>query len=258
MAFPRYNIQPGYVYSGGMMPAPLPPHGPYAAPAYYYPYPVVGYPPQVQQQASPRVQRRKFATTPTEAFLSLSWLGPISPNPEIELHPVLSSSRSRMLHWLVTEEPTLAMNNPALNNMGPLPPNILNQAATSPGCDNMVLVSDDFPWTITLQVPSDEFITVRQILGAIFGSLQQTLQHDEWDELSRNSKTNAHRSRCVRLARLPPRFNVPTDIVAIRRVDTLAEKIAFMGIKRVGDPSNPSAWNVRLGYASDRDQVRRR
>jgi len=240
MAYPpRYPVQPGYVYSGGIMPAQLPPQ--YAAPAFYYPYPVVGYPPPVQPgHPSPRVQRR-----------------PISPSPEIELHPVLTGSRSRMMHWLVTEEPALAMNNPAFNN-GPLSPNILNQSATSPGCDNMVLISDDFPWTVTLQVPPDEFVSVKQILGAIYGSLQETLQHEEWDELSRNSKTNAHRSRCVRLARLAPRFHVSPDIVAIRRVDTLAEKIAFMGIKRVGDPSNPSAWNVRLGYASDRDQPRRR
>lgn len=175
----------------------------------------------------------------------------------VELHPVLTSSRNRMIHWSITEDPQLARTNPHSNGPETLHPSILSQPATSPELHKIIIVSDDFPWVITISVPTSDFVTVGQVLGAIHGSLQEPLTHDEWDELTRNAKTNAHRSRCVRLARMPARYGLPEGALAVRRIDSLAEKNIFLGIKRVGDPENPVEWNLKLGHIADRDGRRR-
>lgn len=257
MAHPRYPAQPGYIYSGGYYPVPLPAQYP---PNYYYPYNVVGYtagpvPPSPRVIPRRKLRLRSSLTSATADQKKNS--GSVSPRPVVVLHPILTSARNRMAHWSVTEEPRLARTNPHTNGPELIHPSTLAEPATTPELHRMTLVSDDFPWTINLAVPSSQFVSVGQVLGAIHGSLQEPLSHDEWDELSRNSKTNAHRSRCVRLARMPARYAMPEDALAIRRVDSLAEKTVFLGMKGLGDLENPSEWNVRLGHVVDRDHRRR-
>lgn len=218
----------------------LPPQFGAYPPNYYYPINIVPYPPG-PVPPSPRVPRRS-----------------VSPRPvPVSLHPLLTSVRNKVAHWSVTDDPDLARNNPHAHGPEFIHPSILDEPATTPELQQMTLVSDDFPWTITLQAPSNQFISVRMIFNAIYGSLQEPLSHDEWDALSRNAKTNAHRLRCVRLARMPARYAMPNEVLAVRRIDSLAEKTVFSGIQGLGDPVDPSEWNVKLGYTSDRDARRR-
>jgi hypothetical protein len=109
----------------------------------------------------------------------------------------------------------------------------------------MRISSDEFQWRITIRVP--DVVTVRNVLEAIYGTLQESLEQKEWEELSSTERKNAHRARCMRIAKGPTTFALGRKAGTLRRIDIIGDRNIFMGLKPVGPRDEPDEWIVKLG-----------
>jgi len=147
-------------------------------------------------------------------------------------------------------------NPPSSPSYEPIHGEILSEPATEPPLNEMSLVFYDFPWNIDIALPAGSVITINHVLMGLYNCLQQFLMPDEWDSLEgTNAKKNVHRARCGRLSRGPARFTIAPETVALKRVDLLADKVVFMGMKA---DDTTEKWIVRLGFLSDREPARLR
>ncbi|KAF8515481.1 hypothetical protein BU17DRAFT_93472 [Hysterangium stoloniferum] len=223
-----------YQYSGAYYHPQLP--GGYP-PVYWHPaYPPAGYVP-VALGRSPRHRRQDL--TP-------------SPPPELITHPILN--RSAHLRWSVTYDPFDGPRQyfPTANsNPTHIPNQILGQPATKPPVTIMRIVCEQ--WSITIDPsahgPSrvSAIVTVKHVLGAIWGTLQEPIPRSLWDQMRSNERKNAHRARCDRIANSQAKFEIGEDTGAIKKVDLLGNKLVFLGLRPVGPMDDPDEWIVKLG-----------
>jgi len=195
---------------------------------WYPPYPQAGYAPAVAPR-SPRHRRPDL--TP-------------SPPPDVIAHSILG--RPTHLQWLVTDDPFGGPGQyfPTANsNPTHIPNHILSQPATDPPLSSMQLLCEER--AINIAVPGH--VTVRHVLGAISGTLQELITRPEWNDLRSNTKRNAHKARCVRVAKGQATFVINEEAGAIRRVDLLGDRLFFLGLKPVGPRDDPVEWIVKLG-----------
>ncbi|KAF8515480.1 hypothetical protein BU17DRAFT_51592, partial [Hysterangium stoloniferum] len=128
-----------------------------------------------------------------------------------------------------------------------IPNHILNQPATNPPVSTMQVVCDQWSITINPSGHGPGLVTVRHVLGAIWGTLQEPIPRAQWDQLRGNARRNAHVARCDRIANGQAKFAIGQETGAIRKVDLLGDRTMFLGLKPVGSTHDPEEWTVKLG-----------
>lgn len=233
---------PAYTYSAGQWPQQLYPYPQYpqayawgypqypqpqfaGGPAIGNPYPAQGFP------LSPR-QRKK------ERHRSLT------PPPEIQLHHLLGGRYRPTAVWDVSQDLPAIRHLNAHGGVEKVPISLFNEPATNPPISKMRIVSDAFPWDVNIALPRNEVVLVEHVLGAIYGTLQNPLEKEDWDEETPNAKRNMHKARCIRLSKAAASYKVDMHI---KQVDALGDKTLFMGLKPVGNPEDPQEWLLKLG-----------
>ena len=146
--------------------------------------------------------------------------------------------------WDVTTDVSAARHMSSGRNTDKIPEALLAAPATEPAVHRMRIVSDAFPWDIDVSLARHDVVTVKHILSAIHGMLQQPLEREVWDDETPNVKRALHKARCARLGKGAASFKLDSHL---KRVDFLCEKTFFMGLRPVGPPDEPSEWLLLLG-----------
>lgn len=162
----------------------------------------------------------------------------------MQLNELLGGHYRPTTVWDVAQDVPTARHLHGRGAVDQIPEALLLKPATEPPVNRMRILSDDFPWVINIALPRNEAVTVGQIFGAIYGTLQNPMDKEDWDDETPNAKRNLHRNRCARLARGPASFKVDPHI---KRVDLLGDKTHFMGLKPVGPVDQPEEWLLKLG-----------
>ena len=222
-------------------------------PQWYPPY--AGGNPYGYGYASPRQKkRRKYHTRlcpQTRLMGILSWnTGSPSPADDVQVHQLLGGQHRGTAYWDVTQDPeSSARQLTGRGVLEPIPDTMLAAPATDPPTPYMKIICDDFPFDITLDVGRGEAISVGMVLGAIFGTLQEPLTRDEWDEETKSGKKRIHKSRCIRLGKTPATFKMDGHVL---KIDLLTDKTFFVSLKPVGPPDRPDHWLLKLGLPPKR------
>jgi len=170
---------------------------------------------------------------------------PPSPRPELQLHRFLGGQRRPTAVWDVSQGILTARRITSHNSIEQVTPHFLSQPATEPPMSKMRIVSDSFRWDVIIDIPprsSQRFISLKIVLDAIHGTLQEPLDQEEWREKCAADRRRIYRAMCSRLAKSPPSIKAGG---CVWRIDCLEDRTVFLGL-RPGGPS-PEQWILSLG-----------
>jgi len=104
------------------------------------------------------------------------------------------------------------------------------------------IICENFKWDIAVKNPNGSHVSMRNVLDAIYGTLQESLKEAEWEALSTGEKRNAHISRGHRIMLDKVSFAVDGGM---KRIDILGDKTIFSGLR---EDDTTDAWVLVLSY----------
>ncbi|KAG7094548.1 hypothetical protein E1B28_005376 [Marasmius oreades] len=130
----------------------------------------------------------------------------------------------------------------------PLPSPLLSEPALSPVVPSLVLTTHLLPWAITIHASNGYFVTVRDVLDAIYRTLRKNVTHNEYNSIS------SHQDRLRVNEAYERRYSRIRDYHAsreekqsgVKRVDFLHKRTRFMGILPSKGASH--VWELRLDH----------
>lgn len=200
-----------------------------------------------------------FATTPSPSF-SIASLpsspGPLTPPPlnsigspyaysplpavPSQVHPALGVALKPLLHFDVSLPPSFVQPSSSKLNKG-----VLHESALHPPVPYMKIVCSHLPWSISVE-PTGKipFVTVLDVLQAIYRSLRQNVLEAEFKTAPLNSQyaiDAAFKRRCMRL---PGPDRETEHKKGLKRVDFLCEKTIFQGLASTS--AGPETWQLTV------------
>jgi len=130
---------------------------------------------------------------------------------------------------------------------------VLAEPATTPALPCVTIVSELFPWRISIYPSSSKpgaFVTVADVLNGIYRGLRQQVRKEELENISVPkpfiaSVRQAFYSRCSRLARtVDPAAADSEARKGIRRIDFLLGNHMFAGLLPTSE--NPDVWKLAV------------
>ncbi|KAJ7755616.1 hypothetical protein DFH07DRAFT_821177 [Mycena maculata] len=164
------------------------------------------------------------------------------------VHNVLSGAHGRR-HFMafdVSYDPAYTVSaSPVLS------PRVLAEPATTPHLPCVTIMSDLFPWRISIYPSSSKpgaYVTVADVLNGIYRGLRQQVRRDELDTLPVpqpfvTAVRKAFHSRCSRVARAGDPVAADSEArKGIRRMDFLLGNHMFAGLLPTSE--NPDVWKL--------------
>ncbi|KAJ7638517.1 hypothetical protein FB45DRAFT_903109 [Roridomyces roridus] len=160
-----------------------------------------------------------------------------SPLPPLNghIHNLLSSRSGPALGFDVSSDPAHTLSSL-------LSPPVLAEPATTPCLPCVTIVSDLFPWRISIYPSSSKpgaYVTVADVLCGIYRELRQQVPADDHDLVSApqhilDAASRSFYARCKRDASQRPR--------GLRRIDFLQGRRAFSGLSPTSE--SPDIWRL--------------
>ena len=172
---------------------------------------------------------RPRAPSPQAHLLPFIPPAPLTPgvyiNPALAVPSLRYDMRSRPSH-----------SNPRLS------PAVLSTPASSPPLPSLTLRVGDLPWQFTSSPDAghsseNPFVTIQDVLLAIYLHLRMGVNRDEYEALSRSRKTEVFQAFETRVGTDPVQRGK-----GLRRVDLLGRRFRAQGLVRA--QSEDSVWNV--------------
>ncbi|KAJ7122760.1 hypothetical protein C8R44DRAFT_621220 [Mycena epipterygia] len=132
-----------------------------------------------------------------------------------------------------------------------LSPRVLAEPATTPCLPCVTIISDLFPWRISIHPSSSKpgaFVTVADVLHGLYRDFSRRLRREELESISvpfMTSLRQAFYSRCSRLARaVDPAAADSEARKGIGRIDFLLGSHIFSGLLPTSE--NPDVWKLSV------------
>ncbi|KAJ7507439.1 hypothetical protein B0H11DRAFT_1705347 [Mycena galericulata] len=134
-----------------------------------------------------------------------------------------------------------------------LSPRVLAEPATSPPLPCVTILSDLFPWRISIYPSSSKpgaYVTVADVLHGLYRGLRHRVRKEELETISVPkpfiaSVRQAFHNRCSRLARtVDPAAADSEARKGIRRIDFLLGNHMFTGLLPTSE--NPDVWKLAV------------
>ncbi|KAF8636977.1 hypothetical protein AX17_003124 [Amanita inopinata Kibby_2008] len=156
-------------------------------------------------------------------------------------HPLLEFSHSPAVHYDLMDPPSSVTSHHLRLSRA------LAEPATNPPVQSMTLVSPHLPWSIKVSAHNGTYVTVSDVLGAMYNSLRTNITPSEHRLLptrqDQERAASAYRQRYRR--HRDPRTHDAEKRAGMKRVDFLMGHSQFAGLSRTD--SGPTSWflNVR-------------
>jgi len=165
-----------------------------------------------------------FATTNSYAPPSGS-----SNSRSTRLHLLLDYSTSSIIYDFV-DHPSVMLSSTRRDRISSRK---LGEPATSPARQSMTLRSTNLPWKVQVRASNGSFVTVMDVINAIYNSLRMTVDDRELHEhlpikTDRDRARVAHRERCKRYRNSTTYDNEKRR--GLRRIDFLMGHSKFRGL----------------------------
>jgi hypothetical protein len=123
-----------------------------------------------------------------------------------------------------------------------LSPGVLTTPASCPPLPSLALRVGDLPWLFTVgpdarHSPGNAFVTVEDVLLAIYGHLRTAVKGDEYEAMNKSRKREIFREFESRVGKDPVQRGK-----GLRRVDFLGGRYRTQGLVRA--QSKDSVWDV--------------
>ena len=172
-----------------------------------------------------------YTPSPIRQAQSLTFMPPAPLTPGLYIHPALSAPN---LRYDMRSQPS--HSNPRL------PPAVLTTPASSPPLPSLALRVGDLPWLFTVfpdtdHSPGNAFVSVQDVLLAIYGHLRTAVKGDEYEAMSKTRKAEIFRAFESRVGTDPVQRGK-----GLRRVDFLSGRFCAYGLVRAQSKDN--VWDV--------------
>ena len=174
---------------------------------------------------------RVYTPSPIPQAHSLPYIPPAPLTPGVYIHPTLAAPS---LLYDMRSQPT--HSNPRLS------PAVLSTPASCPPLPSLALRVGDLPWLFTVfpdarHSPGNAFVTVEDVLVAIYFHLRTAVKGDEYEAMSKARKKEIFRAFESRVGTDPVQRGK-----GLRRVDFLGGRFRAQGLVRA--QSKDSVWDV--------------
>ncbi|KAK1235024.1 hypothetical protein PQX77_001761 [Marasmius sp. AFHP31] len=121
---------------------------------------------------------------------------------------------------------------------------LLAEPAVKPAVSSLVLTTHHLPWSITIYPSNGYYVSVRDVLDAIYHALRKNVSHQEYQSCHDKLRVNeAYQCRYDRIRDYASSREEKAG--GVKRVDFLCGRTRFMGISPT---SKRDVWEVRLDY----------
>ncbi|KAJ8081442.1 hypothetical protein AAF712_012259 [Marasmius tenuissimus] len=121
---------------------------------------------------------------------------------------------------------------------------LLAEPAVTPALSSLVLTTHHLPWSITIFPSNGYYVTVRDMLDAIYHALRKNVSQHEYQSCRDKLRVNeAYQRRYSRIRDYHASRQEKAS--GVKRVDFLCGKTRFMGISPT---SRRDVWELRLDY----------
>ena len=159
------------------------------------------------------------------------------------LHPLLEYSTSPSIIYDFIDSPSTGMSS----RRERLSSRILAEPATSPATQSLTLISPHLPWRIPVTSYNGSFVTVMDVINAVYRCLREQVSEPEFKLLptrkdeERASAAYRQRYRSYR----DPRVYDEEKRRGLRRIDFLMGHSKFRGLSKTD--SGPATWFLNFG-----------
>ncbi|KAL0059114.1 hypothetical protein AAF712_014185 [Marasmius tenuissimus] len=157
----------------------------------------------------------------------------------VQAHNLVGYSRHPALNFDVTLP--ISMLTSRYQSLSSL---LLAEPAVTPALSSLVLITHHLPWSITTFPSNGHYVTVRDMLDAIYHALRKNVSQQEYQSCRDKLRVNeAYQRRYSRIRD----YHASRDEKAggVKRVDFLCGKTRFMGISPT---SRQNIWGLRLDF----------
>ncbi|KAH9836128.1 uncharacterized protein C8Q71DRAFT_760742 [Rhodofomes roseus] len=185
-------------------------------------------PPQLAYaQLSPKYPLQYVPGSPS-SFGSLPYVAG-----HVMIHPVLAAPRTA-LAWDLILPPSAANVPTTYGSPSPLNPALLAEPATHPGLPSLTIICDMLPWSITITPSRTHFVSVGDVLHALYRMLRLAVTETEVGVLPPDTRVRVHSAFHARHKMLPDaRSRAEEKQKGVKRVDFLMDLRRFAGLSIV-------------------------